>query len=327
MLLSLKLWSRITKFTNHICGIDTLFILKEWIFLIIPAGYPLKAAKLWVEFRFQDIDEGREIKGSFSDLQKNSFFRIAMFVIGALPQIVKLYAMQGLPWVQLAGAAYLASFVAIELLTFLSRFDAASREPRAPRRPTDTEEGLFGSITITYSVIFAFYLYALGLVAATKPYVDELSWWHFPHIYISLLIIFIYVLATMTATYRHSREEFTMLLMAISLVLWFPIAMAASSVISRLPNKEDVANYFPKIGEGKIWVTIAAAISAHMAMGLAFMTGKAIVKTFHGGRKKLLDLGSQSLFVFCHVVASILYFKFEYDPMGTNKPGWTDVLG
>jgi hypothetical protein len=309
-----------------ICGIDTLFILKEWIFLIIPAGSPLKAAKLWAEFRFQDIDEGREIEGSFSNLQKNAFFRIAMFVVGALPQIVKLYAMQGLLWMQLAGAAYLASFVAIELLTFLARFDAASREPRAPRRPTHNENS-FGHITILYSVLFAFYLYALGFVAATKPYVDELSWWHFPHIYISLLIIFIYVLVTMIATYRHSREEFSILLVSISAALMVPIGMGVSSGISRLPNKDDVAKYFPKIGEGKIWVTIAAAISAHLAMGLAFMTGKAIVKTFHGGRKKLLDLGSQSLFVILHVVASILYFKFEYDPMGTNKPGWTDVLG
>jgi hypothetical protein len=67
-----------------LCGIDTLFILKEWIFLIIPAGSPLKAANLWAEFRFQDIDERREIEGSFSNLQKNAFFRIVMFVFGAL---------------------------------------------------------------------------------------------------------------------------------------------------------------------------------------------------------------------------------------------------
>jgi hypothetical protein len=317
-----------------ICGINTLFILKEWIFLIIPAGSPLKAAKLWAEFRFQDIDEGREIEGSFSNLQKNTFFRIAIFVVGALPQIVKLYAMQGLLWTQLASAAYLASFVAIELLTFLASFDAATREPRAPRRPTDNEYA-FGYLTITYSVLFAFYLYALGFVAATKPYVDKLSWWHFPHIYISLLVISIYVLVTMIAIYRRSRPEFALLLCMISWMLMMPIVMGASSgmgsasygITSFIPSKDDVTKYLPKIGEGRIWVTIAAAISAHFALGLAFMTGKAIVETFKGGRKKLLDLGSQSLFVILHVVASILYFKFDYDPMETNKPGWTDVLG
>lgn len=114
-----------------------------------------------------------------------------------------------------------------------------------------------------------------------------------------------------------------------------PIVMGASSgmgsasygITSFIPSKDDVTKYLPKIGEGRIWVTIAAAISAHFALGLAFMTGKAIVETFKGGRKKLLDLGSQSLFVILHVVASILYFKFDYDPMETNKPGWTDVLG
>jgi hypothetical protein len=37
--------------------------------------------------------------------------------------------------------------------------------------------------------------------------------------------------------------------------------------ISRLPTKDDVAKYFPKIGKGKVWVTIATAISADLAMG------------------------------------------------------------
>jgi hypothetical protein len=105
---------------------------------------------------------------------------------------------------QLAAAAYLASFVTIKLLTFLASFDAATREPRATRRPTGTENVL-GYIKIIFSILFAFYLYALGFIAATKPYVDELSRWHFPHIYISLLIISIYMLVTMIAIYRRSR--------------------------------------------------------------------------------------------------------------------------
>jgi hypothetical protein len=160
---------------------------------------------------------------------------------------------------QLAAAAYLASFVAIELLTFLASFNAATREPRTPRRPTDTENAS-GYITI---ILFAFCLYTLGFVAATKSYVDELSWWHFPHIYISLLIISIYMLVTMIAIYRHSRQEFEILI-TISGVLMMPIAKGASmGMDSGIPSKDDVAKHFPKIGEGKIWVTIAAAISAH----------------------------------------------------------------
>jgi hypothetical protein len=75
---------------------------------------------------------------------------------------------------QLAGAAYLASFVAIKLFTFLASFDPAIRQPRAPRRPTDTENAL-GYITIIFRILFTSYLYSLGFVAATKLYVDELS--------------------------------------------------------------------------------------------------------------------------------------------------------
>jgi hypothetical protein len=56
-----------------------------------------------------------------------------------------------------------------------------------------------------------------------------------------------------------------------------PIAMGASMGMgSGIPSKDDVAKHFPKI-----WVTIAAAISAHFAMGLTFMTRKAILETFH----------------------------------------------
>jgi hypothetical protein len=109
----------------------------------------------------------------------------------------------------------------------------------------------------------------------------------------------------MTAIYCRSRQEFEILI-TISGVLMMPIAMGASMGMgSGIPCKDDVAKYFPKIGEGKIWVTIVAAISAHFTMGLAFMTGKAILETVHGGRKKLPDLGSQSFFVILHVMDSI----------------------
>jgi hypothetical protein len=158
-----------------------------------------------------------------------------------------------------------------------------------------------------YSVLFAFYLYALGFIAATKPYVDKLSWWHFPHIYISLLVISIYVLVTMVAIYRRSRLEFAYLLCTISWMLMTLIMMGTSSamgsasygITSFILSKGDVTKYFPKIGEGKIWVTIAAAISAHFALGLAFMTGKAIVETFRGGGRNCLIWGRSHFLLFC----------------------------
>ena len=193
------------------------------MFLIVPAGTPIKAAKSWAEFRFQDIDAGREIEGSFSNLQRNSAFRIALFFLGVLPQLIKLCAMQGLPWVQFVGGAYLASFITIELLTFLASLDAATHEPRAPRRHTDME-GVLGSSTVTCSVMFAISLAILGLTTALAPHFEEHPLYHFPHLYNASVIINLCVLGVTLVLHVRSRRKFALFLILTSAFLCMPVA-------------------------------------------------------------------------------------------------------
>jgi hypothetical protein len=45
------------------------------------------------------------------------WFRLVTLVLGALPQVIKLYGMEGIPWTQAWASIYLLAFLIIEILT------------------------------------------------------------------------------------------------------------------------------------------------------------------------------------------------------------------
>lgn len=54
--------------------------------------------------------------------------RWLLFVLGALPQIVKLYAVHGLLWTKICASLTFSSFLAVELVVFLTR-----KDPKIPK--------------------------------------------------------------------------------------------------------------------------------------------------------------------------------------------------
>jgi hypothetical protein len=314
-----------------VCGLDTVTTFTVWIYLIIVSRSPLRAARLWAEFRVRDIDVSRDTESGFERLQKNAPVRLFLFLIGALPQIIKLYSLEGPSWTEqlhgmpgpgmlkILGAMYLAVFFTTEMLAFLASFDQSTGEPSRLERVVEIyyqqAVDVTGPIALFQSLRFAFYLYALGFIAATKPYVDQLWWWHFPRIYI-------YVMVGMIAIYIKSRLQFSFTVRT----LCFGIFTSLSSGMPRIPlTKDEVAENFPRIAKGKIWDTTAAAVSVHFALGLAFITVKAILQNFHGGRWRLPGLGPYWFFAIFHFATLVLYFGFEYESTGIYKSAfWTD---
>jgi len=65
----------------------------------------------------------RGLEGGSSEssgvLENIWWFRLATFVLGALPQVIKLYGMAGIPWTQAWASMYLVAFLLIEILTQL----------------------------------------------------------------------------------------------------------------------------------------------------------------------------------------------------------------
>jgi hypothetical protein len=94
---------------------------------------PSTAARRIARARFRDVDNEAE-EESLTSLEKNAPFRIVVFVFGALPQAIKLFASRGIPWLKALGAAYLGSWTVLEVLIWF----AAAYDRRRPNTGVNT---------------------------------------------------------------------------------------------------------------------------------------------------------------------------------------------
>lgn len=78
----------------------------------------MDAARAWESQRFADQIEATP--GVFESLRRNTIFRIGLFLIGALLQVLKLYSCTGISWTQILCSIYLASFLLDEALLALT---------------------------------------------------------------------------------------------------------------------------------------------------------------------------------------------------------------
>jgi hypothetical protein len=74
---------------------------------------PIKTSYLLIVKCFDEED----LEGG---LKKTIWLRWLFFILGALPQAVKLGSFGGVPWTQFLGFCYLASFVLVEILIFIA---------------------------------------------------------------------------------------------------------------------------------------------------------------------------------------------------------------
>jgi hypothetical protein len=103
-----------------VCAVNAISTLVELLF----RAYTFKSFKTAflgiAAHRFKGASDAGTNEGRFENLRRNSVFRIGLFVLGALPQAVMLYASKGIPWAQSCCTAYLASFVLDELVLYFS---------------------------------------------------------------------------------------------------------------------------------------------------------------------------------------------------------------
>lgn len=84
--------------------------------------------------RFYDRPDDED--GSFNSLRKNTIFRLVLFGLGALPQIIKIYSCRGIPWTQVWCTAYLAAFLVDESLVATALVFSISTTPHVSRDPS-----------------------------------------------------------------------------------------------------------------------------------------------------------------------------------------------
>ena len=296
-----------------ICGIDVLLTLILYTFTTIALRSPRAAAIRLTRHRFRDTPDGAE--GSLASLQENTILRIAVLILGALPQAVKLYAVRGLLWTKVWGSAFLSSFLILELLLSLGREARPARgnllgHPRWTSRAifyADPHEipvlekisavlALFGSVT------FSVYFIAIALSQHAEQYMVEP---HRPESLNTLPIQIMYVLmwsVVVVATIPNPRlGTLTTLSFLPMTCLW--IVLAENT-------------YIYAVESSIVFVLGCTACATHI---LRHIRPAALAHYIHYG------LGTY--FMLLLLSPSLLYYSIKYDPAGTSKPSWTDQLG
>jgi hypothetical protein len=83
---------------------------------------PNKASQLVVLARSDHTRDGAETElRPSARLQSHKWPRTLFFIMGTLPAAIKLASLTGVPWTKLWGMMFVTSFIAIGLITFLSR--------------------------------------------------------------------------------------------------------------------------------------------------------------------------------------------------------------
>ena len=91
------------------------------------------AASLTAKELFEDL-ESPERPTRLARLKENKDVRLAIFFLGALPQIIKLYAMTGIVGTKVCASMYLGSFLIIEaIMRWFEKYRADTRDRMTER--------------------------------------------------------------------------------------------------------------------------------------------------------------------------------------------------
>ena len=294
-----------------VCAGDAIYTLVYFLWLSISFMSPHAAIRFIARRRLRDtIVNGT---GSFSALQQNLVFRLTLFIFGALPQLLKLCGMQGIWGTKLAGGLFFGSFMVLEVIVFLSSEEDVHHSNTFRSQAEESFERNVGDGVLAVSLWLDHYLMAIAAHAIVIK--SELRLWPYT---IGLIVA---GLTTVVKMWMPKQEKVSLVdaLMLVPLIigttlsggLWLPLY----EVLKAAQSKTSVA------------LTITAAVSLGLTLigqGI-FWHHKFKLQT----KGKYIDVGiSLELGILVpNVLAAALYYAFKYDPAGTVKPGWTDLLG
>ena len=295
-----------------ICACDALHVLACILWHTISSRSPRAAVVLVTARRFRDCDQSEQ--ASIAGLQQNPIFRITLFAFGAMPQIIKLYGMEGIPWTTIVGSLYLSSFLVLEVLIVnLGRrwqgvishgSGAASFQPQLK-----SFEYRLGLSKVDTSVWFSFYLVAS---AAYQIMHQAEGLWIYtigPSILIGIIIKDLFWQKEQVSALGAAIDFLVLIGCSLSACLFIPLITAI------------------RMTERGTYFNLEIAAIVFLSLGLLGFS----VYHHHVSNESTLTRDAAQMwnwqFFFWHVISALLYYKFSYNSTGTNKPGWTEQLG
>lgn len=290
-----------------VCAVNAISTLVELLFRAHTSkSYEIAFLGI-AAHRFKDASDADKSEGKFENLRKNSVFRVGLFVLGALPQAIMLYASKGIPWEKACCTAYLASFVLDELVLFFS-----------------SNPGKGGL------AVYDLPLHSERLLGRMNDVVYVLIWFLGTEAFISITgIVFDFYI--FTGTLLTDLNLLQRAYRCFSVVNWI-------AVLGFLHNDQTVTIYYAG-GFSCLYIGFAVAIyfetycsilpvmfGSWIGLGvLGFLASRIEKKWSKTAGRTLRPLATYCLFN--HVVAGLIYLGMHYESNDTHRPHWTSLFG
>ena len=301
-------WSFYLNSSPIVVTVKALELLFTLVWRIYSMRSLATAAHSITQDRFSDVGGSRS---GLAQLQEIKSVRLIVFVFGALPQIIKLYAMSGVLGTQICASLFFGSFLIIEAITMWSS------------TYRNTMIGLDIQATNLDNSIRILRRVTLGLSYA------------FP---LCLVLI---------VTWIKNLPFFTMTMLEVSLLVFTVLSNPYESKSNEPFGKE--VFYRIEWPARFIWVTLIRVLMLFLInVGIWELFGFhdysiLFLKPWYGFVFFLILIVAQSLpsehgptrlqrlghlvFILIHIVTAFTTYALMYDPVGTYKPGWTNYLG
>ena len=263
------------------------------------------AAQSMAEELFEDVGGGHS---GLAQLQEIKTVRLIVFFIGALPQVIKLYAMRGILGTQICASLFFGSFLIIEAITtWLNTYDHRT-------------EGLNGQITALHDSIRILrgttlsmsYGFPIGLtfIVTGMKYPNDWTLLTFGGLMYGLAA-FLSIPFEQIWREAYGRDlklsEFCMCAI-LMFILGFVIMLLVQPVIGS----------FELHGLG---ILLCFSPWPVIYVPIFFLTDR------EGEDSTRHQRFGHLVFMLLQITAAVLTYLFRYNPVGTYKPGWTNYLG
>lgn len=299
------------------CAFDALSTVAFFVHYSVGLQSPRAALRKIAGSRLCDVEDSRG-ESSLLQLQKNTVFRLAVFVLGTLPQAIKLYGMSGIVWTKIWGVMFLSSFATLELLVLLPR---DRWEPSVVNvNSTSSKDWTIwvGIGALCSSLTLAFYFFTMAVFDIVITTSNQSRW---PYL-LGYAILATAYLASVLLSYLGTRNN-QIYLVSVASVIMIPLSFFGSFTTGLYLPVAFASGLLPSAVLDSVFV----GISVVSALALTLYTFYRLINQVRHDQTEYIDFVVGTYFLLLHVLAALLYYKFKFDPQGTIKPIWTDQLG
>lgn len=244
-------------------------------------------------------------------MEQVPFLRCVWFVIGVLLQATKLMACSGLPWTPVLGCFYLASFIIVEVVNTLAVF-AVEELDSAGDDPLERWIALCEKVCGAVAMLLQLALLVWVDLAMIPPDPNLIRKWVFRLLRLSahfvVLLIHIPLMALQSdALTLPPNRRLGGLVMSMLLIY---ILLAG----------------FERLHFSQLYFMWSIIISSFAWLVYFYPVAKTHILLCEPGNK---GHGNVLAFdFFCRILCfSLFWYVVHYDPTGTFKPEWAEVLG